>query len=160
MGTEFHATATVNANEGFTGRVQVDGVDRASLGTSPTTNAQLLFDHHATPTALSEGTRRASEGARCRIASQARLGLKAGGKTACRVDSYSRLIPGKLLVHQPGAGQGTGMTTDTPLHAGSAQNFHTCLFKNTDRFTNGSIIEIAYLYCSDKSPSPSRPLKV
>jgi len=126
MGTEFHATAAVDADEGFAAWVQVDGVDRASLGTGPATNAQLLLNHHAAPPALGEGTRGASEGARRGIAGQARLGLEASGQTARRPDPDPRCVPGKLLVHQAGAGQGTGVTTDTPLHARRAQNLH-CL---------------------------------
>jgi len=49
MRTEFHATAAVDADEGFAGRVQVDGIDRASPGAGPPTNAQLLPDHNAAP---------------------------------------------------------------------------------------------------------------
>jgi len=127
MGTEFHATAAVDADKGFAGRIQVDGIDRASPGAGLATNAQLFPDHNAAPFSLRKSPRGARRNTRCRIAGQARLGLETGGKTACRLDPDSRLIPGKVLVHQTGAGQGTGVTTDTPLHAGSAQNFHADL---------------------------------
>jgi len=82
MGTELHTTAAVDADERFAGWVQVDGVDRASPGTGPAANAQLLPDHHAAALALAEGTGGACLGAGRRIAGQARLGLEAGGKTA------------------------------------------------------------------------------
>ena len=124
MGTKFHATAAMDTDEGLAGGVQVDGIDRASRGAGSATNAQLFPDHNAAPFSLRKSPRGARRGTRCRIAGQARLGLEAGGKTARRLDPDSRLIPGKVLVHKTGAGQGTGVTTDTPLHAGSAQNFH------------------------------------
>jgi hypothetical protein len=127
MGTEFHATAAVNADEGFSGRVQVDGIYRTGSGALAAANAQLLLDHHAAPFSLRIGSCGASEGAWRGIAGQARLGLEAGGKTARRVDPDSRLIPGKLLVHQTGAGQRTGVTTNASFHTRCAQNLHTYL---------------------------------
>jgi hypothetical protein len=141
MGTEIHATAAVDADEGFAGGIQIDGINRTSPGAGPATNTQLLPDHHAAPFSLRKGPRGARRGTGRRIAGQARLGLEAGGKTARRLDPDSRLIPGKVFVHQTGAGEGTGVTPDTPLHAGRAQNLHAYLLMNTDRFTNESIIE-------------------
>jgi hypothetical protein len=52
MRTELHTTTALNADKGFTGRIQVDGIHRASLGTGSATNAQLLIDHHTTPISL------------------------------------------------------------------------------------------------------------
>jgi len=104
MGTEFHATAAVDADKGFAGRVQVDGIDRASPGAGSATNAQLFSDHNAASFSLRIGSGGASHGTRCRIAGQARFGLEAGGKTARRLDPDSRLIPGEVLVYQTGAG--------------------------------------------------------
>jgi hypothetical protein len=127
MGTEFHATAAVDADERFTGRVQVDGIDRTSPGACPAANAEVLLDYHAAAPALAVGTRGACLGAGRRVAGQARLGLEAGGQTARRPDPDSRRVPGKVFVYQTGTGQGTGVTTDTPLHARRAQNFHTDL---------------------------------
>jgi len=124
MWTEFHTTAAVDADKGFAGWVKVDGVDRARMGAGPATNAQLLLDHHAAPFSRRIGPCRASHSAGRRIACQAGLGLEAGGKTARRVDPYSRLVPGKLLVHQTGAGQRTGVTTNASFHARRAQNLH------------------------------------
>ena len=120
MRAECHATATVNADEWIAGRVQVNGIHRTSLGTGTAANAQLLPDHHAAPFSLQIGARGASDGAGCRIAGQTGFGLEAGGKTARRLDSDSCLIPGKLLVHQTGAGEGTGVTTNASFHTGSA----------------------------------------
>src|SRR5512139_1900438 len=102
MGTKLHTTAAVDADEGFTGWVQIDGVDRASLSTRPATNAQLLLDHHAAPFPLRKGSCGASHGTRRWIAGQARPGLEAGRQTACRLDPNPRHVPRKLLVHQTG----------------------------------------------------------
>jgi hypothetical protein len=127
MGTERHATAAVNADEGAAGRIQVDGIDGAGPSALPAANAKLLPDYHATIPALAVSPRGASHGARRRIAGQARLGLKAGGKTACRPDPNPRHVPRKALVHQTGAGQGTGVTTNASFHAWGSQNLHTYL---------------------------------
>jgi len=127
MGTEFHATAAVDADKGFTGWVQIDGIHRASPGTFPAANAHLLLDHHAASFSLQKGTRGAGGGARRRIAGQARPGLEACGKATRRLDPDSRLIPGKLLVHQTGAGQRTGVTTNASFHTRRAQDLHPYL---------------------------------
>jgi hypothetical protein len=127
MGTEFHATAAVNADEGFAGRVQVDGIDRAGLSTGFAANAQLFPDDHATPFPLRIRPGWASNGTRRRIAGQTGLSLEAGRKTARRLNPDSCLIPGKLLVHQTGAGYGTGVTTNASFHAWRAQNFQDYL---------------------------------
>jgi len=127
MGAEFHATAAVNADKGIAGRVQVDGIHWTSPGAFPAANTQLPPDHHAAPFSLRKGACGASHGTRRRIAGQARLGLEASGKTARRPDPDSRFIPGKLLVHQPGTGQGTRVTTDASFHTRCGQNLHANL---------------------------------
>jgi len=78
MGTEFHATAAVNADEGFAGRVQVDGIYWAGSGALAAANAQLLPDHHAAPFSLRIGSCGASHDTGRWIARQARFGLEAG----------------------------------------------------------------------------------
>jgi hypothetical protein len=127
MGTKLDATAALNADEGFAGRVQVDGIDGTSLCTGSAANAQFLPDYHATPFSLRIRPRWASNGTRRRIAGQTGLSLEAGRKTARRLNPDSCLIPGKLLVHQTGAGYGTGVTTNASFHAWRAQNFQDYL---------------------------------
>jgi hypothetical protein len=133
MGAESHATAAVDADKRLAGRVQVNGIDRTSPGTCSAADTEVLLDDHAAVSALAVGTGGARLGAGRRIAGQARLGLEAGGQTARRPDPNSRRIPGKALVHQTGAGEGTGVATDTPLHARRDQNFHTYILLKMEK---------------------------
>jgi hypothetical protein len=45
-----------------------------------------------------------------------------------------RRVPGEALVDQAGAGQGTGVAANAPLHARRAQNFHVFLPSGKEKF--------------------------
>jgi hypothetical protein len=124
MGTEFDATAAVDADEGFPCRFQVDGIHRAGPRALPATDAEGFFHHHAPSFSLRIGSRGTGHGTGSRITGETGLSLKARGEPARGKNADSRGVPGETMVNQPCASQGTRVTTDTSFHPRGGQDFH------------------------------------
>ena len=77
MGAVRHTLTAVDADKGFSGGVEINGVNRTGLGTVATLDAKLPLDDHAPAFALKECTCWAGQSAGGRITGQAGLCLKA-----------------------------------------------------------------------------------
>jgi hypothetical protein len=77
MGAVWHTLATVDADKGFTGGVEINGVNWASFGTVATVDAMLPLKNYSPAFALRECTCWTGQSARGRTTGQAGLCLKA-----------------------------------------------------------------------------------
>jgi hypothetical protein len=79
MGTERNAVATMEANEGFTRSLEVNGVHRARLCAFAAADTETFPHDHSAALSLRVGARGASDHARGWIAGQTGPRLKTGG---------------------------------------------------------------------------------
>lgn len=124
MRTEGDAQTAMQADERFSFLIDENGINRAGGCACAAVTAQLFPEHHPTVTARLQGAGGTDLGARGRGAGQAMHGGESGGQAAGRVDTNPRSIPGQTMMEQAGAGQGTGVATNTSIHAWCGHNFH------------------------------------
>jgi hypothetical protein len=124
--TEWDAQAAVQADERFAFLIDENGINRAGGRTRTAAIAQLFPEYYPAILARLQGAGGAGLGARRSGAGQAMHGGESGSQATGRVDSNPRTIPGQAMMEQTGAGQGTGVATNTSVHAWRSQNFHRC----------------------------------
>ena len=117
MRTEGDAQTAVQADERFPFLINENGIHRTGGCTVATTIAQLFLEHHPTVPARYKGAGGTDLGARGRGAVQTMHGGESGGQATGRMNTNPCSIPGKAMVEQTGTGQGTGMATNTSVHA-------------------------------------------
>ena len=126
MRTEGNAQAAVQADKRFPFLIDKNGIDGAGGCACTASIAQLFLEDHSAIATRLQGPGGTDLGAWRRGAGQAMHGGEAGGQAAGRMDPNPRGIPGEATMEQTGAGQGTGVATDTSVHAWRGQNVHRC----------------------------------
>jgi hypothetical protein len=124
MRTERDAKTAVQADKRFSFLIDKNGLNRAGWCACTAAIAQFFLDHHPAVLARYKGASRAGAGTGRRVAGQAMNGGESGGQATGRVNTNPRSIPGQAMVKQTGAGQGTGVATNTSVHSWCGQNFH------------------------------------
>jgi hypothetical protein len=115
--TKRDAETAVQADKGFFFLIEKNGLNRAGGGAQTATVAHFLFDHHPSSLARHQGPGGAGFGAGRRVAGQAMNGGESSGQTTGRMNPNPRRIPGKTMMKQASAGQGTGVAANTSVHS-------------------------------------------
>jgi len=135
MWTERDAKAAVQADKRLSFLIDKNGLNRAGGGACTAAIAQFLFDHHAAVLAWNKGAGRAGAGTGRRVAGHAMNGGESSGQPTRRMNTNPSGIPGKTMMKQASAGQGTGVATNTSVHSWCDQYFHS-----TPRWPMSSIL--------------------
>lgn len=138
MGTVGDAFAAMDADKGFTGRIQIDSIHRAGHGAFAAAVAEFLLNYNAAPFALGIRTGRTGRHTWCRITGQADPRFKPRGEAARGPDANTGRIPGEAFVDQAGTGERAGVTADAALHSRCREDFHAILFMSVSRLNSGN----------------------
>jgi hypothetical protein len=126
--TEVDTAAAVQAYIDLSLVILADRINRAGGNACPASDTMLLTNHNTASLPLAEGIGWTRGDTGRRIAAETDERHKAGRQTPGRVDANAGAGPGNLPVNQPGAGQRTGVATDTAVNSGGGQKFHQLCF--------------------------------